>query len=96
MTGRARGLVLAALTGLLLAGCGGGGGSSSGGGGGGGGGGGSGGADAPSAPALGNAYLFRRYANRATGENLARVFVHCVWRKPTTAHPSSAAFESSS
>ncbi|MFY8141346.1 MAG: hypothetical protein ACOVMO_11575, partial [Caulobacter sp.] len=39
MTGRARGLILAALAGLLLAGCGGGGGSSSGGGGGGGGGG---------------------------------------------------------
>ena len=30
----------------------------------------------------GSRYLFRRYRNRATGEELQRVFVHAVWRKP--------------
>jgi SAM-dependent methyltransferase len=30
----------------------------------------------------GSRYLHRRYRNRATGEELQRVFVHAVWRKP--------------
>lgn len=34
------------------------------------------------APMKGASYLFRRYQNRATGENLQRVWVHGIWRKP--------------
>lgn len=38
---------------------------------------------APSAPTSGLSYLYRTYSNRATGENLQRVWVHGIWRKPS-------------
>lgn len=41
------------------------------------------GSSMPAAPTSGLSYLYRSYSNRATGENLQRVWVHGIWRKPS-------------